>query len=482
MTSIALCMIVKNEAAIIERCLASVRSLIDHVLIVDTGSTDGTQGIVRRWLDKSGIPGEVVDEPWRDFAYNRTFALAKLREQTGIDYSLMIDADQVIEFDAGFDVEAFKAGLDCDLYDVKVGSGSIVYLLPQLASNKIEIAYRGVLHEYRECPADSSREIAQGLLIREIHDSARGQDPLKYQKDAAVFEAALAGETDPFLIARYRFYLAQSYRDAGLPQPAIANYLERANLGGWHQEVFYSLYSVAKMKEQLGHPDDEVVEAYLAAHRVCPSRVEPIYAAAQFCRKHGRYDQGYRLAKKHLYQPAPSSGLFVETWIFDHGLLDEFSVLAFWSGHHAECIEACMRILNGGKLPQSEYARVRQNAHLAIEKLGTAPAQTKRMTAVFRHCRAVPIFPGLRSHPSPAPSRQFPGPQSPPAVTRSSRRITRKTGKPWSAASAASESSRSASTISWSPTASPNPGLTTNRCGISGSTPRMPISVARHAD
>jgi glycosyltransferase involved in cell wall biosynthesis len=370
-TTIALCMIVKNEAPIIARCLASLRSLIDYVLIVDTGSTDGTQDVVRRWLDEAGVPGEVVDEPWRDFAYNRTFALAKLRERPGLDYSLMIDADQVVEFDESFDVETFKASLDCDLYDVKVSTASIVYLLPQLASNAIEIVYRGILHEYRECPEGCSREPAQGLLIKELHDSARGQDPRKYEKDASILETALAGETDPFLIARYRFYLAQSYRDAGLLEPAIANYVERAKLGGWDEEVFYCLYAVAKMKEQLGHPNDDVFEAYHKAHRFCPSRAEPIYAAAQFCRKQKRYDQGYRMARKHLYQPAPSSGLFVETWIYDHGLLDEFSVLAFWSGRYSECLDACMRILGGGKLPESEHARVRQNAHFAIDKLGT---------------------------------------------------------------------------------------------------------------
>jgi len=371
--TIALCMIVKNEGSIMERCLSSVRSLIDYVLVVDTGSTDGTQDVVRRWLEKAGVPGEVIDEPWRDFAYNRTFALAKLREKSGIDYSLMIDADQVVEFEPDFDVGTFKSELDCDLYDVQVSSGSIVYLLPQLASNKVEVIYRGVLHEYRESPEGCTRELAQGLLIREIHDSARGGDPRKYEKDAALFEAALATETDSFLISRYRFYLAQSYRDAGQPERALANYLERAKLGGWYQEVFYSLYSVAKLREQLGHPEDDVIESYLAAHRIAPSRVEPIYSAAKFCTKHGRYEQGYSLAKKYLYQPAPTSGLFVETWIFDHGLLDEFSVLAYWCGRYDECVAACMRILDEAKLPESERVRVRQNAHFAIDKLGDAP-------------------------------------------------------------------------------------------------------------
>ncbi|MCA3798466.1 MAG: glycosyltransferase, partial [Burkholderia sp.] len=72
-------MIVKNEAAVIVRCLDSVRPMIDYVLIEDTGSTDGTQDIIRQWLDSNGLTGEVIDEPWRDFAYNRSHALACLR-------------------------------------------------------------------------------------------------------------------------------------------------------------------------------------------------------------------------------------------------------------------------------------------------------------------------------------------------------------------------------------------------------------------
>jgi len=66
MTSVCLSMIVKNEAPVIRRCLASVHPILSHWLIVDTGSTDGTQAIVREAM--AGLPGELVERPWVDFA------------------------------------------------------------------------------------------------------------------------------------------------------------------------------------------------------------------------------------------------------------------------------------------------------------------------------------------------------------------------------------------------------------------------------
>ena len=71
--TLCLNMIVKNEAAVIARCLASVRPIIDYWVIVDTGSTDGTQDAIRAFL--ADLPGELHERPWRDFAHNRTEAL-----------------------------------------------------------------------------------------------------------------------------------------------------------------------------------------------------------------------------------------------------------------------------------------------------------------------------------------------------------------------------------------------------------------------
>ena len=93
--TIGLCMIVKNETKVIRQCLESTLPLIDYILIVDTGSTDGTQEMIRDFLAHHSIEGTVIDEPWRDFAYNRSFALERLREVAQVDYALIIDADDI---------------------------------------------------------------------------------------------------------------------------------------------------------------------------------------------------------------------------------------------------------------------------------------------------------------------------------------------------------------------------------------------------
>jgi hypothetical protein len=376
MKSIGLCMIAKNEMRVMRRCIESVLPILDYVLVVDTGSDDGTQSVVRHILASRNIPGEVVEEPWQDFAFNRTFALRKLQERTHIDYSLMIDADQVVLFEPDFSAQQFKAELKHDIYDVKLITGSIEYFVPNLVSNRVDVSYKGVLHEYREIPAGCSRGKASGLRIEERHDSARSRDPHKFQHDAAVLEKVLQTETDPFSIARYKFYLAQCYKDSGDAERALTSYLERAELGFWDEEVFLSLYYAAKMKETLKHPESEIIQTYLRAHQVCPRRAEALHGAARYCRISGNHEQGYALAKQALFQPCPDGGLFVERWIYDHGLLDELSVLAYWSGRYAESLAGCMRLLEEGKIPADEHERIRRNADFARDKLSAAAHAT----------------------------------------------------------------------------------------------------------
>jgi GR25 family glycosyltransferase involved in LPS biosynthesis len=370
MKSIGLCMIVKNEASVIVRCLDSIRPMIDYVLIEDTGSTDGTQKIIREWLNNNSLTGEVIEEPWQDFAYNRSHALACLRRNKNIDYALIIDADDKLAIEPGFDVAAFKASMNADLYDVAINHNNIRHYRPHLCSNKKEFFFRGILHEFLETPSDSHRrETASGFAIQISGGGARSQDPQKYRKDAELLERALQHETDAFLRSRYTFYLAQSYRDCGEKEKALGCYLSRAEMGFWQEEIFVALDSAARLKEALGHPEDDVIAAYQRAADSQPARAEALHGASHYCRMKGRNQQGAEIARRGLDLALPIGALFAEAWIYQYGILDEFAVNAYWSGDYQGCIEACHRILRSNVIDEATRNRVADNARFALDKL-----------------------------------------------------------------------------------------------------------------
>lgn len=87
MVSLSLCMIVKDEEDVLERCLVSAKEIADEIIIVDTGSTDSTKKIAKKFTKK------VYDFKWcEDFAKARNFAFSKATKE----YVMWLDADDVI--------------------------------------------------------------------------------------------------------------------------------------------------------------------------------------------------------------------------------------------------------------------------------------------------------------------------------------------------------------------------------------------------
>lgn len=368
---ICLNMIVKNEAPVIARCLASVRPFIHYWVIVDTGSTDGTQDTIRRFF--ADVPGELHERPWRDFAHNRTEAL-ELAQPHG-DYLLIMDADDVLTFEPEFKMPPLEA----DSYSLRIAGRAISYLRPLIVRAALNWRWRGVLHEFLTCEDAQTDGSVEGLQLQRGHDGARRRDPETYRRDTQILHAALETESDPFMQARYQFYLAQSYRDSRENEKALEAYLKRAEFGFWVEEVFTSLYWAAKLQEALERPFDEVMATYLRAADTLPKRAaEALHGASRYCRLSKRYKEGYEAAKRAISKENGSpgdapEGLFVAEWIYEYGLLDEFAVNAYWTGAYRECLEACLNLLGNRSLPEAQRERIISNAKLAAGKFPNLP-------------------------------------------------------------------------------------------------------------
>jgi len=244
---ICLNMIVRNEAKVIERCLASVKPIIHTWVIVDTGSTDGTQEIIRSFL--SDIPGEIYERPWMNFEHNRNEAI-QLAKDTG-EYLFVIDADDTIEMDQNFSMPSLTA----ESYQILVEDSGTQYWRTHFFRTQ-GFHYDGVLHEGLMSTSNIPAMKLFGLSYHRIGGGHRSQDKDKYRKDAAILEDALRMEPKN---ARYAFYLAQSWRDAGELEKAISCYKRRARMGGWAEEVFVSLLEIGNLYRH---------SKYLAGHNL----------------------------------------------------------------------------------------------------------------------------------------------------------------------------------------------------------------------
>src|SRR5262249_28850872 len=135
------------------------------------------------------------------------------------------------------------------------------------------------------------------------------------------------------------------------------------------QEVCLSLYHAAQLKAELGQADSEVIGTFLKAYEAAPNRAEPLHGAMAYCRANNKPHQAYMIGKQALTLPMPVGALFVEPRVYAHGVLAEFSVLAYEAGHFGECWQAIERLLTEKKIPESAVPRLRNNAEVVKAKL-----------------------------------------------------------------------------------------------------------------
>lgn len=295
---ICLNMIVKNEAHVIKKTLENICSYIkfEDYIISDTGSTDGTEVVIKSFFDELGITGKIFHDEWKDFGHNRTMALKHGRENSGSDFLFIFDADDMIY--GKMDMRMGDADFwQKDAYFLKFGEG-LCYKRILLVDNKLEWKFEGVLHEYIVCVTKSLGMGERiGLVEGEYYvDSgktgARSKDPEKYIKDAAILEDAFIKSKGTDISIRYAFYCAQSYRDAGMKEKCIEWYKKRVDLKGWNQEVYYSYYMIGQKYNELGEIEKAIFYWSLGIE-ADKERLECIYEIISYFRKTEKYAMAY---------------------------------------------------------------------------------------------------------------------------------------------------------------------------------------------
>jgi tetratricopeptide (TPR) repeat protein len=225
------------------------------------------------------------------------------------------------------------------------------------------------VHEGLVIEGPHTAAVLDGCHINDGATGARSRDPEKYARDARILEREAAREPDN---PRHVFYLAQSYRDAGEADRALAAYLRRAEMGGWEEEIFYSLYQAAHLRQSIGQPWDIVLAAYLKAHEYRPSRLEPLLHVARHYREQGQYALGHLFSRPVVGAPYPTDSLFVERGIYEYELPLEYGICCYWTGRHQEAVRINDAILALPDLPDQIRDLVLRNRQFSIDVIGEA--------------------------------------------------------------------------------------------------------------
>lgn len=323
--NIALLLMIRNESKIIERCLGEALNYVDAVSILDTGSNDNTVEIADQFLKNSGKPYKITVEPWKNFGYNRTVSFQRCQEfckeldwDLDISYAFAVDADMVIKPSEGFRNYFMKQ----NGYLIIQKNPSIQYYNVRFMKLSHNWKCVGATHEYWS--GDPTDKLPFELIyIDDKNDGGCKSD--KFERDICLLEEELTVEPDN---PRTHFYLAQSYKDSGKFKKAIKLYKRRIEIGGWHEEVWYSYYMIAMCYYHMNEP--EKMEMWInKGYKYYNNRSENLYFLTKYFREKSQHHKAYHyyLLGRSIPYPKDDS-LFIDKSVYD-GLFEyENTILA----------------------------------------------------------------------------------------------------------------------------------------------------------
>ena len=288
---LSVCMIARDEEDNLPHALRSVAGLADEIIVVDTGSTDGTRAVAESFAAR------VIDHEWKDdFAEAKNVAL----DHAAGDYILFLDADEYVSPESGDKIlAALSKGADAYFVriesDVQSGAGrKYVNLLQRLFRNNMGIRYENAVHEQ----VDSSlKRIGAGVEVSDIvlvhtgYGLGPGEMKRKLERNLGILKRVLEDDPDD---AVSLFHLGETLALLGTYDAAITAYERALKTGRLPSEIRpTAIQNMASSMIKLG----EYGEAMRLLHKVReldPSIISAhlLMASALFgSKKYGRAEQ-----------------------------------------------------------------------------------------------------------------------------------------------------------------------------------------------
>jgi tetratricopeptide (TPR) repeat protein len=271
---LSLSMIVRNEERTLRRCLASVRAVVDEIVVVDTGSTDGTLEVAAEF---GARPAHVT---WRrDFAWARQQAMDRARGR----WVMWLDADDVVEGIDGLrerlaQADPSIAGFSWKYVNARDEYGHSISECwrERCVRHDGRFQWAGTVHEVL-----SAREPA--TLVQDPHvvvvhrPEPRGPERSGRNLDLLLEQFAREGSAAP---PRLLLYIGLELSQSGDPTQAVQFLRDFVARSSWQEQNYHAHLVIAaacRRLERFG----EAIDAALSAVKLCPRMPEAYFSLGE---------------------------------------------------------------------------------------------------------------------------------------------------------------------------------------------------------
>lgn len=358
-----LVMMLKNEAQrICQTTLDSIKDYIGHMIIYDTGSTDGTQEILKDYCNKHDIKLSLKEGDFVNFCVSRNVLLDYCDEiLIGPHFLLQLDAHDELqngETLVNF-IKNFKGPQTGFYLTQRWFSGNNVdsYYNVRLVISHARWRYKGVVHEYIMTPDVENKIVSsvdalyrlEGIYLYQDRTADNDSSFRRFKRDKELLYAEyLKDPHEP----RTLFYLAQTCSCLGLTEESYKYYLLRLKETGFFEENYQSYIRLGDLALILKHSWEECMGWYLKAFQHS-QRAEPLVKIAEYYKENNllgekkpEWHTCYAFASLACQLIYPSNNiLFIDQRVYTYKRHHLLGIAAYYVGKYKEGKEACLKAI-----------------------------------------------------------------------------------------------------------------------------------------
>lgn len=354
---VALLMMIKNEEKRITVTLDSVKEHIKTFVIYDTGSTDKTLEIIKKYCDDNKIDLRLKEGTFVDFSTSRNISLDFADSFSDIDYVLLLDCND--ELRGGKELleeiklirDNYKKNPESKLHTAFMmfqewWSGvTTKFSNVRLVKTRSDWRYKGIVHEYmfnETTKEQCSFHISDKITIYQDRTKDDNKSFIRFTKDRELLlKEHEKNPEDP----RTTFYLAQTCGCLFLYEEAYKYYQERVKQIGFYEEVFQSHLRLGEISETLKKPWEESLGHYTKSLEVIP-RAEPLLKIAGYYRSIEKWYLSYMFCFEACKLSYPTQCLlFVDRDVYDYKRYHLMGICAYYCGLSNSFLEGeCLKI------------------------------------------------------------------------------------------------------------------------------------------